>query len=1281
MKLSHIKTFFFVLVALMAVPMQGQVSLRFPMELRWKGVVETRNAYDTLLIIGLESSELADGMPQYSASFPIFDDAVGIKAELKEIKSIPLTDEERALAVRHTVGLDYELDTRTVRNRDQAFLAVRVAPIRHTVGGYEKLISAVLSVTLEPEPSKATLRHDYAQQSAMTSGNWYKIGLKETGVHKLTYSDFNNLGISLSGLDPRTIRIYHNGGGVLPELNSMPRYDDLVEIPIYVYGEADGKFDQNDYVLFYGRGPVCWEYNAQRNVYEHVQNPYDDYSYAFVVTGKGQGKRIQEVVEPTGNANAVVSEFLDFQVHEVDDYSIFRVGRTYYGDKMEGNESKTFEFSFPNAILSRQMTLNAALVGKNNKPASFDLFVDGDKKATYFISEVSPNGYAVGAAVGGWTTSTPASSKVSITLKHNNLLNTTSQGYVDFLSLNVWRGLGFVGPQMLFRNPEASAVGHVYEYRLSGATQQVQVWNVTDAVLPNIVKGSLSGTTFSFKANGGIRSEFVAFDGSGFLTAQPFGQVDNQNLHGVRDMDYLIITHPDFKDQANRLKDLHSRFDPDLNVFVVTTDLIYNEFGCGAKDISAIRDFCRMMYLGSSAGRELKYLLLMGDCSYDYKNRNGLVDFVPAYETPNSIDMNYSYVTDDFFGFMDPDEGRISNSLADIGIGRFPVATVEQAALMVDKVERYLAKDATSMGPWRNVVTFFNDDEKVFFEDTEEMAEMLKNVGGEGVVVDKIYLGAYPQISSPGGEVCPEMNAAINSRMEKGTLVLNYTGHGGAVQLATEKILQQKDVDSWRNAPKYPLMITGTCEFSRYDDHMRTSLGEYAFLNQYGGMIAMFTTSRVTHGNDNEKFNKGIYNNLFRINGGEHYRLGDVYRKAKTMGNSVEKRYVFFGDPALRLVYPKWKVETLAINGQYPGYVFDSIQINDSIWQTFPVYLDTISALQPVEIEGVVKDDQGNLATGFNGLVYVTVYDKEAELENVCEKSETAVLSFKLRNSVIFNGKTEVRDGRFKIGFVVPRDIAYRYGRGMISYYATDYDQQANGVCEDFIIGGFFDEAVTDEEGPMVRLFIDDTLFVSGGLTGENPILLAHVEDHSGINTTGAGIGHDIMATLNGPSRSNYCLNDWFVAEADNPGKGTIAYKMQDLPDGDYTLTLKVWDIYNNSGTATIDFTVANSIGMSIENPANIPNPFSDETGFSFDHNQVGNNVKVQIHVFDITGRLVATLTETVAGTSTRTTPIRWDGRSANGEALRNGIYIYRIVATNDQGETATATSKLVLCR
>ena len=1282
-RIQLFSAFFLTVFAFLApVSLWGQVKISHPIRLQWDGVYKESRESDTLLYMALESAEYNGAMPVFCQSFPIYDDAVKVEVQCLDVKTEPLTAEEMQVARGYSYSTDFEVDAVPLRSRDEALLSVRIVPFRQKGDQYEKLVSGDLSVTLTPDFSVQRSNPTYANRSAMASGEWYKIGLPETGIYKLTASDLSELGINVSNIDPRQIRIYHNGGGVLPEKNAIARPDDLVEVPIYVAGEADGRFDNNDYILFYGRGPVCWSLESDKVAYTHGQNPYDDYAYAFVVLGLGQGKRISEATTPSGNVNEIVSQFLDYQVYENDQYNLHCVGRTYYGDKMDLTSTKDFDFSFPIVVTSNTCWVKTALAGRNFQAANFEVLIDNVSKATYSIetttsSTEKPYGYDVG----GWVSAQPSNETVRITLKHNSFGSTsTSEGYVDYILVNAWRRLTFTGGQMLFRNPEAYFTNKTYEYQLAGATQQIQVWDVADPRNPEIVKGQLNGSTFSFKMVGKLENEFVAHDGSTYCTATAIGKVDNQNLHGIRDVDFVILTYADFMSQAERIQAIHNRIDPELNILVTTPELVYNEFSCGAKDVSAIRDFCRMLYLDSNPGHRIKYLLLLGDCSFDYKNRSGIVDFVPSYETVASLDMNKTYVTDDYFGCMDENEGNIGQSLADIGVGRLPVQTLEQATQMVDKIERYIVKDETTMQPWRNTVTFFTDDESGFVNNAEKLADRLKSVGGDGVVVDKIYLDAYPQISAPGGEIAPDVNAAINSRMEKGTLVLNYVGHGGEVQLSEEKILQRKDVDSWRNAPMYPLMITGTCEFSRYDDHTRTSLGEYSFLNQYGGMIAMFTTSRVTDGGSNQNFAKGIYNNLFRVYGGDHYRLGDIYRMAKTNGGPYEKRYVFFGDPALRLAYPKLKVETLSINGQYPGCNLDSIPINDTTWQTYPVYRDTISALQPVEIEGVVKDLDGQVASDFNGVVNVIVYDKEAELSTL-GTTTAGVVDFKLRNSVIFNGKTRAENGRFKIDFIVPRDISYRYGQGLINYYATDYEVEANGNCDAFIIGGFYDEAYEDNEAPEVRLFIDDTLFVNGALTGQSPMLLAFVEDESGINTTGAGIGHDISATLIGPSKKSYCLNDYFVAGLDQPGKGTIAYKMQDLADGNYTLTLKVWDIYNNSGTATIDFTVVNNSGMVIENAFNAPNPVTDETHFVFDHNQVGNNMQVDIYIYDIMGRWVTTLSEQVAGTSTRIAPIRWNGRGARGDSLRNGVYIYRIVATNDNGETATLVSKLVLSK
>ena len=1094
----------------------------------------------------------------------------------------------------------------------------------------------------------------HASDSMLSSGRWYKVGIEETGIHKLTYSDLNALGIDVDRINPRNLRLFHNGGGLLNEVNSQARFDDLMEIPVVVVGESDGSFDRDDYVLFYARGPVTWRYSRLKGGFTHLPNAYDYYSYVFITVDKGEGLRLQNAVAPT-DAGVSISEFLDHQVYDEDRYNIIHGGRTYYGDIIEGNGTLNKEFSFPNLKSDHEAIVSVNLAGRNFQPAHFQLLVNDVFLKAYSIKTTSAgsnNAFAYEAS--GTENCSVSGNTIKVTLTHNGVSGTTSIGYVDYIEVNAWRSLAFTDHEMLFRNPNAAEAGRTYNYQLSGASSSLQVWDVTDSIRPVKVNGQLSGSVYSFKVNGSPKNEFIAFDGSSYHSPVIIGEVANQNLHADRGYDYLMVVYPDFLEAAERLKAIHAVYDPDLNIKIATPEQIYNEFSCGAVDVSAIRDYCRMLY---NDPRPLRYLLLLGDASYDYKNRSGQVNFVPTYEQVRACDIRSTYVTDDYYSFMDDDEGSLFGSVPDIGVGRFPVSTAEEAEQMVDKVENYLAKDESTMQPWRNVITFLCDDAEnnQFFNHSERFASQIKTTGGERMVVDKIYLDAYNQENTPSGQVAPEVNAALNNRIDKGTLVLNYVGHGGEVQLTTERILQRKDVNSWRNGPKYPLMITGTCEFSRYDDHERTSLGEFAFLSQYGGMVAMFTTSRVTVGMNNRDFISAVYDHLFEVVDGQHYRLGDVFRMAKPQGREFERAYVFFGDPALRLPLPKWTVETTRIP-------------------------DTIKALQPVTIEGAVKDLNGNVASSFNGEVYVSVYDKETTFTTQGDEG-VAPQEFNLRHSILFNGKTEVVNGRFSINFIVPRDISYRYGEGMVSYYATDYQEDASGLYEDFTIGGFYENAVLDEESPEVQLYIDDERFVSGGITGDSPTLIAYVEDASGINTTGAGIGHDIVATLTGPTNTSYVLNDYFVADMGYQGKGKVVYRMQDLQEGDYILNLKVWDIYNNSGTASIAFRVVNSEMMVLEDPICAPNPFTDETYISFGHNQIGNNMDVQIRVFDMMGRLVAVLNEQIAGTSARTNPIRWDGCSNYGSKLPAGMYVYTIIAVNDENETATLTSKLIIYR
>ncbi|MDY0076932.1 MAG: type IX secretion system sortase PorU [Bacteroidales bacterium] len=1257
----------------------AQLSDQLPIKLQW-------NQPDTLVMPGynplvrLHFEEASYGnmlsvLPVFATTQPIFDANVEVKLSLEEI----ITEDIPANQLPHLQGLklnhDFQLQHAVLVSRGTPYLRISVTPIRVKDETYERLVTANLKLEINYKTeAENNLKsgNSFANESVLASGNWYKLRIPETGIYRLSAADLQAMGIATSSLNPRNIRIYGNGGGLLPENNQAFRHDDLVENPIVVVGEDDGVFNDNDYVLFYAQGPMLWEYNERTSLYERQNNAYDNYSHVFVNVDRGPGKRIQTQQQATGTPAKIITDFPDYLLHEEDIYNLTNTGRTWYGDLFDVSLTKNFNFNFPGIVSSKPAHLAIELAGRVLQgSAYFQLYVNGNLERSLPIASTSPTGYDFARQNQASFNFNASSDQIDVQLKFNRSVN-SARGWIDYIAINAWRSLRFNGSQLHFRNPEVLNPLSVVEYRVANSNTNLQVWEVTNPVHVSRIAGNNSGSTFSYKAGGGEHKKFIAFDGSSFLKAEFVELVENQNLHAVRDIDYLIISHPDFLDQANRLANIH-RNNNNMVVYITTPDKIFNEFSAGSVDVTAIRDFNRMLYSQSSPGRELRYLLLFGDASFDYKNRSGTaINYVPTTESISSLNLVNSIASDDYYGYLDLDEGsddstsnNPSINLLDIGIGRFPVSTVEQATQMVDKVVSYLRKDEATMRPWRNFITFIADDadQNLHLSDAEKLYTLLDQTQ-KAVNFDKIYLDAYPQIPTPGGQKAPAVNEAINRRMDKGSLIMNYSGHGGEVGWAEERILSIADIQSWRNKDMLPVFITATCEFSRYDDHTRTSAGELVILNPVGGAIAMFTTARATYASANLALNRAIYkDNMFQKINGEYPRFGDIIRKSKLNGGPNDRKFVLLGDPALQLAYPSLKVETTHINGE-----------------AVSARPDTLKALDQVQITGQVTDENGQLISNYNGVVHITIYDKASTITTAGDENGYPT-TFELRNSVIYKGKASVTQGKFDFSFMLPKDIAYNYGEGRISYYATDYHTDANGYYENILIGGFNDEAVIDGHGPKIRLFMNDTTFVDGGTTNESPTLLGFVTDENGINTTGAGIGHDITAQVSGSTLKSAILNDYYEAEIGRSASGMIKFPLSGLNPGTHTLTLKVWDVFNNSSEATISFVVVNSTEMHIESLYNYPNPFIDETFFVFDHNQAGMEMAIDLQIFDLSGRLVKQMKGAIKGTAFRSEPIRWDGTSDSGQKLPKGLYIYRLNVTNEKGQQAQKNAKLIFYR
>ncbi len=1141
----------------------------------------------------------------------------------------------------------------------------------------------------DPDADYTVLR-TYTENSVLASGNWYKVCVDETGIYRLSHTELQALGIEMASLLKQNIRLFGNGGGMLPELNSIPVHDDLIENAIYVSGSQTGSFGQDDYILFYGQSPDVWHFDEAYDLFRYERHLYSDRNCYFITTDQGPGKRIDVQAETAGSTTHQINSFRDMAVHQRDLVNLLNSGRVWFGEVFDATLSRQFSFDFPHLEPNAPATVEAYVAARAPVLSTFTVTAGGRQK-NLPVAPINPTQHNTSYVYSANDTMqfTPASqSSISINLNYNRPASGT-RGWLNYIVVNATRQLRFTGEQMTFRNVQHVGEQHVHEYLLDNAGSQVSIWDVSDIFNVKLQDVSMDGNRLRFKLSGDHRREFVAFDGSSFLTAELIGHIPNQNLHGMTAKDLIIVSPVEFMEEAERLaafREEHSG----LTAAVVSTAQVYNEFSSGKQDVSAIRNFMKMFYDRAASAYELpRYLLLFGNGSVDNSNLLGYGgSLIPTFQSLASYSPRLSYMTDDYFGILDDHEGEDAIGVPDLGIGRLPVRNAEEAAMMVDKIIRY-EKRIPGMAPgandlaytgvvsnyadWRNIVVFIADDG----DDNEHFdhAEILANSMFERQPqynLQKIYLDAYQQITMAGGARYPEVNRAINERVNQGALMINYIGHGETRGLAHQRVVTIDDIAGWNNKYNMPVFMTATCEFSSFDqpDPENLSAGVRVLLKNEGGTAGLFTTTRLAWSGHNLILNRNFMEAAFANNklitlshdkDDQHPNLGDLIRIAKQKSSSGGttprqlRNFVLLGDPSMQMAYPEFRVVT----------------------ENMP---DTIRAFQEVTITGHVTDLQGNMVHDYNGVLFPTIYDKKTVYKTLGNNPDSNPAEFSLRNSILYKGKASIENGRFSFQFMVPKDIAYEYGSGKISYYLDDGVTDGHGHFQDFIIGGTADDFQADLHGPDIELFMNDTTFASGAYTNENPILLAHLFDESGINLTGS-IGHDISAFLNDDFSSPIRLNNYFEADLDSYQSGRVIYPFRRLDEGRYTLTLRAWDIHNNPATATIDFVVSSSGQLVLEHLMNYPNPFAYDTWFTFSHNQAFSELDVRIDIYDLQGRLVNTIKERVFPVGFQSTPIHWDGLSNDGRPLVNGLYIYRITMTTPEGMTARQAEKLMIFR
>ncbi len=1239
-----------------------EIKWRLPMSFQKKGKIEKVLSFD-----GGAYIEEKNFLPYLLLREPIKQN-VKSKPEIQAISTETLTIQEEAC-----INLKYIAESFTVVEsnistyRKEPFILCKLVPIRFNKasGKLEKLISYRIKWQQTTEPINTNQRNGQhnnikssatASVSVLATGNWYKIGTAENAIYKIDKNFLQNMGINtgIGGIDPRHIKIYGNGGEILSEANSDFHYDDLTENAIFVSDSGTvGVFDNNDYVLFYGQSPHKWHYNSGKSAstrYSRNKHYYSDSVFYFLtIDNSSPGKRITMQPTISAPANYTVTSFDDYVVHENDFINIMQSGRELYGESFENTQSHSFSFAFSN-LQNDTVWLQTDLIGtrvtSSNPPISSGTFnVNYSGGGTYPITFSSVGGGfeddvgepGTGATHFIYAGSTGSTINVTVSAATND-----ESGWLNYIWLNVRRGLTMQGNQMIFRDYRSIGPGRISQFNLQSSSPTIRIWNITDQFNITEQDTTVTPNNYSFTIATDTLQQFIAFDGTSYDTPAFVGAVQNQNLHLNQNIDYVIVAPQIFNEAAQQLGQLHAKQQNEhLSFVIVTPDQIYNEFSSGAQDITAIRQFMRMLY-NKAGTTPPRYLLLYGTGSYLQKDRYNPSNtvFVPAFETYNSYSPIDSKTGDDFYALLDDDEGvidpngNLGSELVDIGVGRIPAKTIAEANGVANKTVQYYNRSeptsnccdqATQNTPdWRNWVSLIADDpqpgnasqynwEIAFIQQQEANASYIGQ--NERYNIDKIYLDAYQIITVPGGLRHPDAVTALNNRVAKGALIIGYSGHGGTLNLSNTEIVSINQVQQWNNINNLPLFYTATCQFSTYDNPAYESCGEDIVLNSNGGGIGSFTTCRTAYVTDGGTIGPWFFPAaLDSLVNGKRPTMGDIIRLTKLSANN-ELNFCLLGDPAVTLSYPKQYTSPLKVN----SHVYASGSN------------DTLSAIGKYTITGFVSDINGHQLTSFNGNIYITVFDKPtalATLDNCgygIQLVDNVLVNFAFpftqQESILFKGKSTVTNGNFTYTFIVPKDIMYNFGYGKISYYAQSDTTDAAGYYEQLIVGGTSNNPITDHQGPTINLYMNDNHFVSGGTTNQTPFIYAALADSSGINTTGNGIGHNIVATLDANTAHEMVLNDYYQADLNKYQSGKLLYQLSSLPNGNHTLNLKAWDVMDNSSNTTIDFVVAQNAKVALSHVLNYPNPFTTSTKFYIEHNQACDYLNVEIEIFTITGK------------------------------------------------------------
>lgn len=1116
--------------------------------------------------------------------------------------------------------------------------------------------------------SSVLFAHTYAPHSVLQGGRWVKVRVSQSGVCKISYEELEQ-----AGLQPAKVRVYGYGGAMLKQDFSTYKIDDLPAVGFWLEKGPDGSFGSGDYILFYAQGPISWTYNGAR--FAHTRNPYSDYGYYFLSDNAGEQKLLTTPVAVLDGSGATdVTTYTNYLVHEVDlvnlldpEKGIDGGGREFYGERFNPGNKQTFSFSTPNVVSSQELDCRIMVASNASSGATFYIQHGSDSRQIN-IPKISDSHMAAETGTGIFQFTPSSSGTQTVSLQYSSGIS-SSAGWLNYIELSAECKLTMNSHYMPFRTRVNKGSATPIRYIIENADANTQVWNITS--LDNIyrVQTELSSGTLTFYGSNekGVQ-EYVAVNprGANWVKASFMGNVANQDLHRLSNIDLVVITPAAFASQATRLAKAHEQHDH-ITAAVVTDEQVYNEFSSGTPDASAYRWITKMLYdRGSESVHRPSNLLLFGDGTFDNRQllipsggsvSTGGAAILLTFEAVNSTLETKAYATDDYFGFMGDNEGEYEVlGTMEVGVGRLPVTTSDEAEAVVNKLIAYMTEGR--FGYWKNQLLYLADDgdKGLHISVADESAEQVR-IANPDFVVNKIYLDAYQQETTASGESYPLAKNRLDNMLNTGVLYFDYSGHGGYNAITGESMMDLRSIRAMKN-DNQAFWMFATCSFSHFDSGKRCA-AEEAVLNPKGGAIGVLSACRTVFASQNRILNINIGKTLFAHADPFSYKntLGEACRLAKNLTGPTDENklpYVLLGDPALRLAYPtEFNVHTTYC-------------------------ADTIRALTTHKVSGRIIDSDSTLMSWFNGKVHVTIYDKIQKLvtrdNDTPSEAEKVVTEFYDYPNIIFRSDIDVKDGQFEFVFMTPKDIRYNYGNGRIVYYAYDSYNAAEAVghYEDMIIGGSSNVVILDTVGPNIHMWLNNPLFPDRGLTHENPHFYAQLEDEHGINTVGSGIGHDLLLVVDGEPKMTYVLNEYFTNTEGDYKKGSVDYKMPTMAQGNHVLTFRAWDLCNNSSTETLHFSVVEGLETSVFSVTTYPNPVSlnGTVNMRIEYDRPDDLVKTDIYVFNLSGQLVWHHSQEDAK------EIHWN----IGEmGITTGLYTFRVELKTENTTAVSQTGKIIV--